>query len=76
MRFIWKQFVKINVHRKEQTGNVHRKEQTGNVHRKEQTGNVHRKEQTGNVLELPTVEIINVTQIRCANIITMEKATC
>ena len=37
--------------------------------------NVHRKEQTENILKLQTVSIINVTQIRCTNIITMEKAT-
>ena len=38
--------------------------------------NVHRKEQTENVLKLHTVSIINMTQIRCSNIITMEKAMC
>ena len=38
--------------------------------------NVHRKEQAENVLKRHTVSIINVTQIRCANIITMEKAKC
>ena len=33
----------------------------------------HRAE---NILKLHTVLLINATQIRCANIITMEKATC